>query len=392
MSRSLNKLTVRGVAALKASGRHSDGGGLYLRITDAGARTWIFMAARDGKRSEIGLGAEKSVPLATARKLATAMREAVAIGSDPRDILAPPEALPSPTIITFGSFSDDYITDVQDGWKNTVHRQQWRNSLRDHAKHLKDMAVPDIETDDVLAVLKPIWLTKPETANRVRGRIEKILAAAKARGLRGRDATNPAQWRGHLDVLLPKQPSLTRGHHAALPFAQAPAFMSKLRGRPALAARCLEFTILTAARSGEALGADWEEIDFAQKLWRVPAERMKAGVEHVVPLAPSAIILLESLKPKDERTGRIFALAGAIRSNMAMTMLLRRMDYGHITVHGFRSTFRDWAGDGTNHPRELIEAALAHTIQNKAERAYRRGTAIERRRALMDDWASYLQG
>jgi len=388
MARSINKLTAREVSALRTPGRHSDGGGLYFRITPTGARSWVFMTAMGGKRCEIGLGSAVSVSLATARKIAAEMREAVVTGVDPRGVIAPKEP---ERVVTFGTFTDEFISDIEGGWKNPVHRQQWRNSLRDHAKALRDKPVGQIGTDDVLDVLKPIWLRLPETSNRVRGRIERVLAAAKARGLRPKDAPNPAQLRGHLDVLLPKQPKLSRGHHAALPFAQAPAFMAQLRGRPALSARCLEFTILTAARSGEALAAAWEEIDFTQKLWHIPAERMKAAIEHVVPLSDAAFELLEQLrKGQDQPKGRIFAVNGAIRSNMAMSMLLKRMGYGNITVHGFRSTFRDWAGDSTTHPREIIEAALAHTIQNKAERAYRRSTAIERRRQLMEDWSEYL--
>jgi integrase len=250
--------------------------------------------------------------------------------------------------------------------------------------------VDELTTDDVLAVLNPIWLKIPETASRVRGRIERILDAAKARGYLPRDYANPARLKGHLDHLLPRQPSMTRGHHKALPYKDAPSFMAQLRTRKALAARCLEFTILTAARSGEALGATWGEIDFQDRLWTVPADRMKAGAEHTVPLSDSAIALLKSLLPREMNPeSRIFAINGASRSNMAMAMLLRRMDYD-ITTHGFRSTFRDWAGDRTNHPREVIEAALAHTIQNKAEKAYRRGTAVERRRLLMQEWDEYL--
>lgn len=391
MARALNILTVRKVAALKDPGRHSDGGGLYLRITPVGAKSWIFMTAVGGKRLEIGLGAASAVSLATARTLATEMREAVALGVDPRSVLAPKGVQPTVRDTTFGAFAEEYISNVEAGWKSPVHRQQWRNSLRDHASLIKDKPLDQINTDDVLAVLQPIWLTKAETASRVRGRIERILDAAKARGLISRDHANPARLKGHLDFLLPKQPSLTRGHHAALPYQVAPAFMELLRQRPALAARCLEFTILTAARSGESLGATWGEIDFDTKLWRVPAARMKAGVEHVVPLSDAAIGVLENLRPeKIEPNDKVFAVGGAARSNMAMAMLLRRMGRSDITTHGFRSTFRDWAGDCTSHPREIIEAALAHTIQNKAEAAYRRGTAIERRRALMDEWAAHL--
>ena len=243
----------------------------------------------------------------------------------------------------------------------------------------------------MLAVLRPVWLTKAETAKRLRGRIERILDAAKARGLRPRDSANPAAWRGHLALLLPKQSKLARGHHPALPYQDAPAFMAELRVRSALAARCLEFVILTAARSGEALGAKWGEIDFDAKLWSVPAKRMKAGVKHDVPLSDQAVELLLRLRePQQMANDLIFAVGGASRSNMAMAMLLRRMGYGRITTHGFRSTFRDWAGDMTAFPREVIEQALAHTISNAAEAAYRRSTGIERRREVMQHFSNYL--
>lgn len=391
MARAINILTARKVASLKEPGRHSDGGGLYLRITPAGAKSWVFMTAAGGKRSEIGLGAETYVTLAAARRLASEMREVVASGGDPRSLLASKVQQETIKEWTFGEFAEEYIASVKKGWKSPVHRQQWRNSLRDHASSIRDKPLEKIATDDVLALLQPIWLAKPETASRVRGRIERILDAAKARGFISRDIANPARFRGHLDFLLAKQPSLTRGHHAALPYREAPDFMTKLRHRSAMAARCLEFTILTAARSGEALGATCGEIDLEERIWRVPASRMKAGQEHVVPLSGTAVALLKSLKLDNLKpSDRVFSVGGAARSNMAMAMLLRRMNYGHITTHGFRSTFRDWAGDCTVHPREVIEAALAHTIQNKAEKAYRRGTAIERRRDLMEEWATFL--
>jgi len=393
MARSLNKLNVRQVATLKEPGRHSDGGGLYLRITPAGSRTWSFMAVTNGRRAEISLGQTEAVTLATARRLAAEMREAVALGRDPRQIITPVPVEHKVAVPTFGEFAETYISSVEEGWRNPVHRQQWRNSLRDHAASLRDTPIDAVDTDDVLAALQPIWLDKAETAKRVRGRIEKILDAAKVRGLRPRDAMNPAVWRGHLALLLPAQSKLQRGHHAALPWKDAPRFMAELRARKAIAARCLEFTILTAARSGEALGAMWSEIDPVDLTWTVPASRMKAAAEHVVPLSTAAAELVRSLIPEGlAKNGPIFAVGGATRSNMAMTMLLRRMGYGHITTHGFRSTFRDWAGDATEYPREIVEQALAHTIQNKAERAYRRGTALDRRRKLMEDWATYLNG
>jgi integrase len=395
MAHALNKLTARQVASAKEPGRYADGGGLYFRITNAGSKSWVFMVTQGGKRIEIGLGRVIDRPLATARQLAQQMREAMADGKDPRSVLA--DALPSqpaepaPAPLTFGEFADQYIASVEDGWKSPIHRQQWRSSLRDHAGLLLAKPLADISTDDVLAVLEPIWLTKAETAKRVRGRIEKVLAAAMARKLRPRDAINPAAWRGHLQVLLPSQAKVARHHHAALAYHDAPAFMAQLSNRTALAARCLEFTILTAARSGEALGATWGEIDIENKLWVVPGERMKAGAEHIVPLSDAAMAVLERLPAGTrKRTDPVFGVAGAARSNMAMAMLLRRMGHGDITTHGFRSTFRDWAGDRTDFPREIIEQALAHTIQNKAERAYRRGTAVDRRRLLMSNWAIYL--
>jgi integrase len=391
MARALNRLTVREVASLKEVGRHADGGGLYLRIAPSGARSWGFMYVVNGKRTELGLGSVASIPLATARRLAGEMREAVAVGTDPKSVLAPPAPAEAKTVTTFADFTDTYISSVEKGWKNEVHRKQWRSSLRDHAAILSDLPIDAIDTEIVVSALQPIWLTKAETAKRVRGRIEKILDAAKVRGLRPKDAINPAAWRGHLALLLPTQSKLERGHHAALGYRETPAFFAKLNARPAVAARCLEFTILTAARSSEALGASWEEMDPDAETWTVPASRMKAGVEHVVPLSSKAVELLKSLIPKHHSPGDpIFAVSGAVRSNMAMAMLLRRMNYGHVTTHGFRSTFRDWAGDETAFPREIIEQALAHTIQNKAERAYRRGTAIERRRELMEAWAAFL--
>ncbi len=395
MARTLNKLNVKQIAAMTVPGWYGDGGGLWLRITKDGSRRWVLVSIRGGIRKEMGLGAAADVTLAKARTAAAEARAAIDEGRDPiaerAAKLVPPTADVKPDVITFGDFADDYLDSVEGGWKNPVHRKQWRSTLRDYAPSIRKMAITDVGTDDVLAALRPIWLTKAETARRVRGRIEKVLDAAKARGLRPRESINPAAWRGHLALLLPMQSKLARGHHAALPYADAPAFMKALQSRGAASARCLEFVILTAARSGEALGATWGEIDMDDRSWTVPSERMKAGEEHVVPLSAAAIALLRSVRPEaPKNTDIVFAVKGTPRSNMAMAMLLKRMEYGHATTHGFRSTFRDWAGDMTEYPRELIEQALAHTIQNKAERAYRRGTAIKRRMQLMEDWAGYL--
>ena len=388
MSRVLNKLTARQVATLKTAGRHADGGGLYLRITNGGARSWVFMSTKAGKRLEVGLGAALAVSLATARGLAGEMRELLVTGGDPRTVRRPAKEV-GITVPTFDTFAESYIASVESGWRNAVHRQQWRNSLRDHAKQLNDLRVDEITTEHVLEVLRPIWPTKAETAKRVRGRIEKILDAAKARGFRPRDAMNPAAWRGHLALLLPAPSKLTRGHHAALEYAKLPAFMAELRERQAGAALCLEFAILTAARSGEALGARWSEIDEGAKVWTIPADRMKAAREHRVPLTDRALAILAEMK-----LARVsdFVFPGRQRgkplSVMALEMVLRRMGVV-VTVHGFRSTFRDWAGNETHFPRELAEHALAHVMGDKAEQAYRRGDALEKRRALMTAWAAY---
>lgn len=374
----------------------SDGAGLYLRIRPDGNASWFFASKVGGRRRELGLGSAAAVDLNTARELATDARKAIAQGRDPftEKAASKREVKHTAKVPNFGAFAEDYISSVEAGFRNAKHVGQWRTTLTTHAAHLSKIPVDEVTTDDVLKVLRPIWTTKPETASRVRGRIEKVLSAAKAKGLRARDSFNPATWRGHLDILLPRQPRETRGHHGALRFADAPDFLAKLRTRPALAARALEFTILTAARTGETIGATWREIDEGAAVWTVPASRMKAKVEHRVPLSSAALALVKALKPDDARPDDLIFTAGDNRpiSNMAMAMLLRRMGHNDITVHGMRSVFRDWAGDATEFPREIVEQALAHTIQNKAERAYRRQTAVERRRALMEAWANFLDG
>jgi integrase len=289
--------------------------------------------------------------------------------------------------------ADQLIESMQDAWRNEKHRAQWTMTLRDYAKPLRSRPVNGITTEDVLAVLQPIWRTKPETASRLRGRIERVLDAAKARGYRSGE--NPAMWRGHLQRLLPPRQKLTRGHHAAMPYEDVPALVSVLRERMDISSRALEFTILTAARSGEVFGATWGEVDLKTKIWAVPAKRMKGGREHRVPLVDRAVELLEELKPLDgevDPRDLIFPgrKAGRPLSNMALNMLLRRLGHGDCTVHGFRSSFRDWAGECTEFPREIAEAALAHIVGDETERAYRRGDALEKRRRLMEVWAEFL--
>lgn len=399
-----NKLVAKQVTAITKPGKHSDGNGLYLLVKPNGNRSWVLLLIGGGQRREMGLGTPETVSLAAARKLAADAKAAFAQGRDPiaerveaRPKPAEPVAviLPGPKRrarsqggVTFWSFADKLIDEIEDGFRNDKHRKQWRATLKTHAAKLCEMEIAVIATDDIVATLQPIWLKVPETARRVRGRIERVLDAARVAG--HREGENPARWKGHLELMMPKQRKST-GHHAAMPYVQVRDFYGKLKRRPATAARALEFVILTAARTGEVIGMTWGEVDFENRLWTIPALRMKAEVEHSVPLTDRAMALLNALKPKNLEPHRLVfpAQRGGKLSNMAMSMLLRRMDIDGITVHGFRSSFRDWAGEETNFERETVEMALAHTISNKAERAYRRGRALAKRRALMEAWASY---
>lgn len=387
MALALNKLSARGVTAITKPGRHGDGGGLYLVVDKSGAKRWVFLYRRDGTLREMGLGGLKSVTLARARELAGEARANLQAGVDP--IAAKnnaPVAVP-----TFGDEANDFIEAMKPQFRNAKHIAQWEMTLRDYAAPLRPKRVGQITTADVLEVLKPYWLTKPETASRLRGRIERVLDAAKAKG--HRSGENPALWRGHLDKLLPKRRKLTRGHHAAMPYEAVPAFVADLRQREAMAARALEFTILTAARSGETFGATWKEFDLEAALWVIPAKRMKAGREHRVPLTPRAVEILTELAGLGiDPDAFVFPgqKEGRPLSVMAMEMILRRMKVD-ITVHGFRSSFRDWTGEETVFPREVAEAALAHVVGDETERAYRRGDALEKRRKLMAAWASYCE-
>lgn len=386
MARSLQKLTDVKVKSDKWNpGRHSDGGGLYLNVSAVGTKSWLFMWTPAGsKRREMGLGAYPAVSLAKARAKATEYRAAVAEGRDPIAERAK-EAEP-----TFGECADKFLTSMEGSWRNEKHRAQWKMTLEEYCKSIRTKRVSMIGTEEVLQVLKPIWTTKPETASRLRGRIERVLDFAKTKGWR--EGENPALWRGHLKNVLPARRKLTRGHHAAMAFHQVPAFVVRLRSAEAMAARALEFLILTAARSGEVYGAKWAEIDLVAGLWTIPAERMKAAKEHRVPLSDRALSLVKSLY--DSRVSD-FVFPGQKKdhslSTSAMEMLLRRLEVD-VTVHGFRSSFRDWAGDKTTFPRDLAEAALAHEIGNAVERAYRRADAIEKRRKLMQAWSDYLRG
>ncbi|MFN3815165.1 tyrosine-type recombinase/integrase [Brevundimonas sp.] len=374
------------MATLATPGRHADGGGLYLVVGPGAARSWIFLFRWHGRLKEMGLGGLAGVSLAKARAKAEAARALVADGVNPIEAKREQEAVP-----TFGDFADAVVADLSPQWRNPKHRAQWTNTLTTDAAQLRPLRVDCIETADVLATLKPIWATKPETASRLRGRIERVLDAAKAKG--HRTGENPARWRGHLDHLLPKRQKLTRGHHAALPFGDVPAFVGDLRQREAVAALALEFLIFTAARSGEVRGATWAEMDLKAKVWTVPAMRMKAGREHRVPLSARAVQILEAVQPlaNGEAGAVVFPSAkGKPLSDAAFQALLIRMERnGQFTPHGFRSSFRDWAGEVSTFPRELAEEALAHVVGDATERAYRRGDALEKRRKLMNAWAGY---
>jgi integrase len=391
MARAIHKLTARGAETLAKPGRHSDGGGLYLSISGEGRRRWVFLYTWRGKQREAGLGAagKGGVSLKAAREKAAEGRALVKAGVDP--IAEWNKANPE-EVRSFGKAADDYLGVHQGGFRNEKHKAQWAMTLTRYCEPIRGMPVDAVDTEALLSVLKPLWTRVPETASRLRGRIEAVLDAAKARGFIERNEANPARWRGHLDKLLPKRAKLTRGHHAAMPYAEVPAFIAELRQRPATAARALEFCILTATRSGEALAARWDEMDFEGKVWTVPAGRTKAAREHRIPLSERAVDILREMEA--ERTGEFVfpgQRPGRPLSGMAFEMLLRRINSPY-TAHGFRSSFRDWAGNETLFTRELAEHALAHVIGDKAEQAYRRSDALARRRELMDAWAKHCEG
>lgn len=378
-------------------GRHADGGGLQLLVKETGYRSWVFRFMLNGKSRDIGLGpaGPGGISLADARDLATSLRLKVKAGIDPLEERQKAEAVTKAAKqaakvagVTFKAMAETHIAANRDSWRNAKHKQQWENTLATYAYPvIGELPVAEIDTPHVLKVLEPIWRDKAETANRLRGRIETVLDSAKARGYR--QGENPARWRGHLAQILPARTKLSRGHHKAMPYDAIPAFVTQLREREAVAALALEFVILTVSRTGEAIGAKWNEIDPDKALWTIPAERMKAGKEHRVPLSPRAVDILESVRELGSE--HLFPGArGDKLSSMAMAMLLRRMKVD-VTVHGFRSGFRDWAAECTGYSHEVAEMALAHAIGNAVERAYRRGDLFDKRRRLMADWAAYCE-
>ena len=391
LSNALSPLAVKNAKP----GRHADGSGLQLLVKPSGARSWVYRFTLAGKSRDVGLGAAGpgGMSLADARDAAAALRLEVKAGTDPlaerereaAQALATAQAA-KVAGTTFRDVATTYIAANEQSWRNPKHRQQWPNTLATYVYPIiGDLPVANVETAHVLKILEPIWKGKAETASRVRGRIEIVLDSAKARGYRSGE--NPARWRGHLAQILPARTRLSRGHHKAIAYEGVPAFVGSLCAREAMAALALEFTILTAARSGEVIGARWSEVDLAKATWTVPADRMKAAKEHRVPLSPRAVAILERVLPLASEW--LFPGAKSSKlSGMAMAMLMRRMKVD-ATVHGFRSGFRDWAAKCTGYAHEVAEMALAHAIENKVERAYRRGDLFDKRRRLMDDWATY---
>ena len=391
--RKVNQLTAVAVSRKKKPGRYGDGHGLWLQVSRSGTKSWLFRYMRHGKARQMGLGPVHTISLAEAREKATECRKVLLAGDDPiearraRRMAAGVDAARG---ITFKECAEKYVAAHEAGWRNEKHRAQWKSTLKTYVYPvLGELSVAAVDTALVLKVLEPIWTAKPETASRIRGRIEAVVDWAKAREFR--DGDNPARWRGHLDKLLAPRRKIARvRHHAALPFADLPVFMADLRKQDGISPRALEFAILTAARTGETIGVRWPEIDLKRKVWVIPPERMKGSREHRVPLSSRGLEILKTL-PRDGKSDFVFpgGRAGNPLSNMALLGALRRMGRTDVTSHGFRSTFSDWAAETTAYPREVVEMALAHAVSDKVEAAYRRGDLFEKRRRIMEDWSTY---
>lgn len=385
-------LTALKIKSINDEGKYADGNGLYLQVSKWGTKSWLFRYQINKRRREMGLGSVNDVSLSEARKLTEHHRSLLLQGIDPkvrRDIDR--LALQERQIWTFDSCANSYIEAHKASWTNAKHEGQWRNTLKTYASPvIGSIPVEEIDTQSVMRVIEPIWLTKTETASRVRSRIEKVLSWAIARNYR--EQPNPATWRGNIQELLPSRSSINKEkHHPALPYSEISLFMGELSTKPSVSALALQFTILTACRTSEVLAASWDEIDLKKAVWTIPGERMKSKRQHRVPLSTPALKVLEQL-PK--LNGWLFPSPqfGKHLSNVAMLKVLKgQMNRNDLTVHGFRSTFRDWAAEVSNYPRELAEAALAHVLSDKTEAAYQRGDLLEKRRDLMADWADFTQ-
>jgi integrase len=392
MARTIGKLKALTISRTLKKGLYGDGGGLWLQVSPSGSKSWLFRYMKDGKAHALGLGPFPDVSLIEARVKATEHRKMLIAGLDPLQVKRDhkvTQALDAAKTMVFSACAAAYISSHEKSWRNAKHRTQWRATLAAYVDPvLGNLPVQAIDTALVMRVLEPIWAEKTETASRVRGRIESVLDWATARGYR--TGENPARWRGHLDHLLPKKAKLRRAaHHPALPYTQIPQFMAELRAQDGIAARALEFAILTAVRTGEVRGCLWRDIDAQGKVWTVPADRMKAGREHRVPLCDRAIEILQEMKV----LGGDIVFPGTRRgkpfNDSALRVMLDRKGRGDVTPHGFRSSFRDWAAERTAFPREVAEMALAHTVGDQVERAYRRGDLFEKRRRLMDEWSRF---
>ena len=396
MPRKAAGLTARAVQTEKKPGLYGDGGGLYLQVAESGAKTWIYRFQIRGRRHDMGLGSAALYSLAEAREKAFTARRKVAEGVDPIEVRRNERAaaaLEAARAMTFRACAEAYVAAHKAAWRSPKSLAAWEGTLRDYAYPIIGaLPVQAVDVGLITKVIEPIWATKPETAGRVRGRIEGILDWATVRG--HRQGENPARWRGHLEKLLPARSKIAAvEHHPALPYPALPAFLVELRAQGGVAARALEFAVLTAARTGEVIGAIWAEIDLEGRLWTIPGSRMKAGREHRVPLSEPAVTILRTMA--EVRSGKyVFPGARAERplSNMSMLMLLRRMRRDELTVHGFRSAFSDWCAEQTDFPSEVREMALAHVAGDKVSAAYRRTDLFEKRRQLSDAWAAFCAG
>ncbi|MGI4977206.1 MAG: tyrosine-type recombinase/integrase [Janthinobacterium lividum] len=402
------KLTAVGVKGQLKPGRHTDGGGLHLYVKDTDRRTWVLRFMRAGKSRDMGLGAFPEVSLAEAREKAATARKLIRAGGDPLESRQTIEAAIAAAVShTFRAAAEELMADKGKGWRNPKHRAQWASTLENYAFPVfGDWPVQQVDSEAVMRVLRPLWDRAPETGSRLRGRIEAVLDAAAARGWR--TGENPARWKGHLASRLPSPRKVKAiGHHPALPWNAVGGFLAELRQREGVAARAVEMAILTACRSGEVRGMRWSEVDLDAAVWTVPGKRMKAGKLHRVPLSAAAVVMLRQMRAGQPGAAALVfpgAKVGTALSDMSLTAVLRRMNTvadgqtppwrdgatgEPITVHGFRSTFRVWAGERTPYPREVVEAALAHTLKDKVEAAYQRSDLMERRRPLMEEWATF---